>query len=126
MRAVGELAPRVLEQASRPMVEGVGGHPLEVHLAVDLRAQEIVVGVVQSGKQRAVLDAVRLELLEASRLFHAFLDEDPDGNAEYVIISNTKAKKGFRVWHEIRSHARDDIGLTDVGNPIEVAKNGHS
>ena len=40
MRALGELAPRVLEQASRPCVEGVGGHPLEVHLAVDLRAQE--------------------------------------------------------------------------------------
>ena len=61
MRALGELAPRVLEQASRPRVEGVGGHPLEVHHAVDLRAQELVVGVVQRGKQRAVLDAVRLE-----------------------------------------------------------------
>ena len=64
MRALGELAPRVLEQASRPRVEGVGGHPLEVLLAVDLRAQELVVGVVQSGKQRPVLDAVRLKLLE--------------------------------------------------------------
>ena len=64
MRAIGELAPRVHEQASRPRVEGVGGHPLEVLLAVDLRAQELVVGVVQSGKQRAILDAVRLEVLE--------------------------------------------------------------
>ncbi len=37
------------------------GHPLEVHLAVELRAQELVVGVVQNGKRRAILDAVRLE-----------------------------------------------------------------
>ena len=67
----------------------MGGHPLEVHLAVDLRAQELVVGVVQSGKQRAVLDAVRLEGLEPEehRDDRAELGVDPVAVDEEVLLT---------------------------------------